>query len=88
MTIESNTIQSVKSQMAEWLKALRKKQNLSQDELATQLNLSRLTIQHLEAGKNITIDTLLKILQHFDALDRFAAFIDSENKNKEYPSLY
>ncbi len=88
MTLEAITIKTVKTNIGEWLKALRKARQLSQDQLAELLNLSRLTIQNLEAGKNITIDTLLKVLQHFDALDRLAAFIDSENKNKDLPSLY
>jgi transcriptional regulator with XRE-family HTH domain len=88
MPIEAITIKATKDQIGDWIKGLRKKQNLSQDQLAEQLNLSRLTIQNLEAGKNITLDTLLKVLQHLDVLDRFYEFIASENKNKNYPSLY
>jgi transcriptional regulator with XRE-family HTH domain len=88
MPFEAITIKAVKTSIGDWAKSLRKAQNLSQDELATLLNLSRLTIQNLEAGKNITLDTLLKVLQHFDVMDRFAAFIYSENKNTDLPSLY
>ncbi len=88
MTLEAITIKTVKTNIGKWLRGLRKAQHLSQDQLAEFLNLSRLTIQNLEAGKNITIDTLLKVLQHFDALDRFAAFIQSENKNTNLPALY
>jgi transcriptional regulator with XRE-family HTH domain len=88
MPFEAITIKAVKTSIGDWVKSLRKAQNLSQDELAVLLNLSRLTIQNLEAGKNITLDTLLKVLQHFDVMDRFAAFIHSENKNTDLPSLY
>ncbi len=88
MPFEAITIKALKTNIGDWVKSLRKKQNLSQDELAELLNLSRLTIQNLEAGKNITLDTLLKVLQHFDALDRLYAFIDSENKNTDLPDLY
>ncbi|MCF8415610.1 MAG: helix-turn-helix transcriptional regulator [Crocinitomicaceae bacterium] len=36
-------------------KSYREQQKLSQQELAEQLQLSRITIQNLESGKNFTI---------------------------------
>ena len=88
MSIRPITIKDVKNDLGLWIKTLRKQQNLSQEELALALNLSRLTIQNLESGKNPTIDTLLKVLQHFDVLERFSMFIGDETKNNNYDSLY
>jgi transcriptional regulator with XRE-family HTH domain len=88
MLFETLKIKDVKTELGKWVKMLRKKQNLSQDQLADLLNMSRITIQNLEAGKKITIDTLLKVLQHFDALEKFNHFVQEEIKNNSYKSLY
>ena len=88
MTIEATKIKDIKGKIADWMKIMRKSKNLSQEDLATALNLSRITIQNLESGKNITIDTLLKVLQYFDALENFNAYIISETQNHTYDSLY
>ncbi|MFA6151171.1 MAG: helix-turn-helix transcriptional regulator [Chitinophagaceae bacterium] len=88
MSFEAIKIKDVKETLGEWIKGMRKEKNLSQDELAIALNLSRITIQNLESGKNITIDTLLKVLQYFDALDSFHQYISSESQNNSYKSLY
>ena len=50
-------IKDVKTEIGKLVKSLHKKQKLSQQELAEQLDLSRITIQNLESGKNFTIDT-------------------------------
>ncbi len=88
MLFETLKIKDVKTDLGKWVKMMRKKQNLSQDQLAELLNMSRITIQNLEAGKNITIDTLLKVFQHFDALEKFNDFVQEEIKNNSYKSLY
>jgi transcriptional regulator with XRE-family HTH domain len=88
MLFETLKIKDVKTDLGKWVKVLRKKQNLTQDQLADLLNMSRITIQNLEAGKNITIDTLLKVFQHFDALEKFNHFVQEEIKNNSYKSLY
>jgi hypothetical protein len=57
--------------------------------LAAQLELSRITIQNLESGKNFTIDTLLKVFNHFDAMVGFNQFLmDKRNENEQMTSLY
>ena len=43
-------IKDVKSEIGQLVKSLRKKQKLSQQELAEQLDLSRITIQNLESA--------------------------------------
>ena len=49
---------------------------------ADALDLSRFTIQKFENGKNATIDTVLKIANHFDLLESFyQALKDLESSN-------
>ena len=82
-------IKDVKSEIAQLVKSYRKQQKLSQQDLAEQLELSRITIQNLESGKNFTIDTLLKVFNHFDVLVGFNQFlIDKRNENEQMTSLY
>ncbi len=68
MLFQNTNIKNVKLELGSLVKLLRKQNKLSQQELADLLDISRITIQNLEQGKNFTIDTLLKILQHFDLL--------------------
>lgn len=88
MNFEAIKIKDVKVNMGNWVKVMRKSKAQSQDELAEVLNLSRLTIQNLESGKNITIDTLLKVLQYFDTMESFNQFIKEETQNNNYDSMY
>lgn len=82
-------IKDVKTEIGQLVKSLRKKQKLSQQELAEQLDLSRITIQNLESGKNFTIDTLLKVFKHFDVLIGFNQFlIDKRDESEQLTSLY
>jgi transcriptional regulator with XRE-family HTH domain len=89
MFTDNIKIKDVKSEIGQLVKFYRKQQKLSQQELAEQLELSRITIQNLESGKNFTIDTLLKAFNHFDVLVGFNQFlIDKRNENEQMPSLY
>ena len=82
-------IKDVKSEIGQLVKSYRKEQKLSQQELAELLELSRITIQNLESGKNFTIDTLLKVFNHFDLLVGFNQFlIDKRNEKEQLTSLY
>jgi len=82
-------IKDVKSEIAQLVKSYRKQQKLSQQDLAEQLELSRITIQNLESGKNFTIDTLLKVFNHFDVMVGFNQFLmDKRNENEQMTSLY
>jgi transcriptional regulator with XRE-family HTH domain len=82
------TLKTVKNHIADLVKTLRTRKSLTQEELAEQLGMSRLTIQNLEAGKNPTIDTVLKVLQYFDMLEGFDKYIISETENNSHESLY
>jgi transcriptional regulator with XRE-family HTH domain len=88
MLFETLTIKEVKIRVGRLARTLRKSGNLSQEELATVLNISRITIRNLEAGRNITLDTLLKVFLHFDALDSFVRFVESEMEDHHLKSFY
>lgn len=68
MLFDEYKIKDVKVKSGQLVKVLRKNAKFSQEELADRLNMSRLTIQNLETGKNFTIDSFLKVMQHFDLL--------------------
>lgn len=82
-------IKDTKVEIGKLLKGLRKREKLSQEELAKLLDLSRITIQNLESGKNFTIDTLLKVLQHFDMMHELHQFfLTKKNDIENVKSLY
>jgi transcriptional regulator with XRE-family HTH domain len=82
-------IKDVKLEIGQLAKSYRKKQKLSQQDLADQLELSRLTIQNIESGKNFNIDTLLKVLNHFNLLTALnQVLIEKRNENEQFTSLY
>lgn len=89
MFIKNIKIKDIKLEIGQLVKSFRKRDKISQEELAEKLNLSRITIQNLEAGKNFTIDTLLKVLQHFDLLNSIDEMLkDKRNDNENTESLY
>jgi transcriptional regulator with XRE-family HTH domain len=76
-------IKDVKIKSGQLVKTLRKNAKLSQEELAELLNLSRLTIQNLESGKNFTIDSFLKVMQHFELLDLVYKLLEDKIDEQE-----
>jgi len=79
----------IRQQLGEFVKSMRNSKGITQSELAIDLNLSRLTIQKVESGKNFNIDTLLLIFQYFDLLDSFSKFITEQQLEfKEIQSFY
>jgi transcriptional regulator with XRE-family HTH domain len=78
----------VKVQLGELCKQQRQRYKISQEDLAQELGLSRYTIQKFENGKNATLDTVLKIANHFNLLEKlYQALKDMENTN-DINSLY
>ena len=75
------TIKDLKKNLGNWCKQLRKRENLTQKQLAEELALSPLTISKLENGENPTIETLLKVLQHFDELKSLNEFVQTKREN-------
>lgn len=83
------TIKEVKTNIGQWCRQMRKAQNLSKQELAEELDLSRFTIAKLENGENPTLDTLLKVLQYFDEMKSLNQFvIGKTNDLTNNPSMY
>lgn len=85
---DSIKVSDAKLQMGAWCKSLRQRKGLSQEELAISLNLSRVTIHNLESGKNSTTETFLKVLNHFQELESFFAFLTQKATEKDFKSLY
>ncbi len=86
--LEITTIKDVKLKIGEACKALRKSNELSRDELAEVLDVSSTTIQNIENGKNATLDTILKVANHFGLLQSIANQIDKVSVDQNNISLY
>ncbi len=86
--IELVTIKDIKFKLGELCKKKRQVLDMSQESLAEALALSRYTIQKFESGKNATLDTTLKIANHFGFLPSLAKEIDKAIKNQDDISLY
>lgn len=82
------TIKDVKIKIGDACKQSRKSNNLSREELAEALDISRATIQNIENGKNSTLDNILKIVNHFGLLQSIAQEIDKATTNQNDISLY
>ncbi|MES2544287.1 MAG: helix-turn-helix transcriptional regulator [Bacteroidota bacterium] len=86
--LHSFTIKDTKLKIGEWCKLKRQGYELSQEELATTLDMSRVTIQKLEGGKNVTLDTLLKVANHFGGLETIYELIKQNIEDNNHNSLY
>jgi transcriptional regulator with XRE-family HTH domain len=86
--IDAVTIKEVKLQLGELCKQKRQSYDMSQQDLAEALELSRYTIQKFENGKNATLDTVLKIVNHFDLLGNLYQALKDLKKSNDINSLY
>ncbi|WP_234110548.1 MULTISPECIES: helix-turn-helix domain-containing protein [Chryseobacterium] len=83
------TIKEVKTNIGQWCRQMRKAQNLTKQELAEELDLSRFTVAKLENGENPTLETLLKVLQYFDEMKSLNQFVVTKTKEfTDNPSMY
>jgi len=83
------TIKDIQVALGEWCKSLRKREKLTQQELAKELDISPITISKLENGENVTLETILKVLQYFDELNSLNRFIQTKIENlNDTKSLY
>ncbi|MGV4413311.1 helix-turn-helix transcriptional regulator [Chryseobacterium sp. T1] len=83
------TIKEVKISIGTWCREMRKAENLTKQELAEELDLSRFTIAKLENGENPTLDTVLKVLQYFDEMKTLNQFVTDKIENVDNnQSLY
>jgi transcriptional regulator with XRE-family HTH domain len=87
--LNPTSIKDVKIQIGQLCKAKRKEFNLTRDQLADALQMSRATIQNIESGKNATLDNLLKIANHFHLLETIFGGVESlQNSSSDPLSLY
>ncbi len=89
MFIDNIKIIDIKLEIGQLIKSLRKRDKISQKKLAETLDISRITIQNLESGKNFTIDSLLKVLQYFELLGSLNTLLkEKRDENENLESLY
>jgi len=86
--IDAVTIKDVKLQLGELCKQKRQSYEMSQQDLAEALGISRYTIQKFENGKNATLDTVLKIANHFDLLNSLYQALKDIEKSNDINSMY
>jgi len=86
--LEIITIKDVKVKIGKACKLQRKLNDLSREQLAEELGVSRTTIQNIENGKNSTLDNLLKVANHFGLLESISLEIDKVIDNQNDISLY
>lgn len=86
--IDAVTIKDVKLQLGELCKLKRQSYEMSQEDLASALDISRYTIQKFENGKNATLDTVLKIANHFDLLETLYISLKDLQDANDLNSLY
>ena len=86
--IESISIKDLKLELGALCKQKRKSYDLSQEDLAVDLGLSRFTIQKFENGKNSTLDTVFKIANHFELLPQILKGIKGLKDTDTNISLY
>lgn len=86
--IDAVTIKEVKLQLGKICKQKRLSFEMSQADLAEALGLSRYTIQKFENGKNATLDTTLKIVNHFNLLENFYEALKELEAENEIKSFY
>ena len=86
--LEIVTIKDVKVKIGKACKLQRKLNDLSREQLAEALGVSRTTIQNIENGKNATLDNLLKVANHFGLLESISKDLDKVINNQDDISLY
>lgn len=82
------TIKDIKVKIGTACKLQRTLHNLSREQLAEELGVSKTTIQNIENGKNSTLDNLLKVANHFGFLESIAKELDQVINRREDISLY
>jgi ribosome-binding protein aMBF1 (putative translation factor) len=82
-------ISDLKKELGLLVKTLRKNKKMSQQDLADAMDVSRITIQNLESGRNFTIDTFLLAMEHFQMLHTLNNWFQERRMEQEdLKSLY
>jgi transcriptional regulator with XRE-family HTH domain len=88
MVFGVHTIKEVKDKIGLICSQQRKANQLSRKELAEALDISATTIQNLENGKNATLDTILKVANHFGLLSDIYKSLDDFIESDDNLTLY
>ncbi len=75
----------IQKKIGEKLKAVRLKQNITQDSLAESSSISRSSVQKVETGEIKSFDTLLRMLRTLSMLDELSHLCEEEQMS---PSEY
>lgn len=88
--LEIITIKDIKVKIGKSCVLHRKLNSLSREQLAEALGVSSTTIQNIENGKNITLDNILKVANHFGLLGSISISIelDKSMNHLNNTSLY
>jgi putative transcriptional regulator len=75
MTIEGSTDDAIQFAMGEHLRRVRLDLNLTREGLAEKVGLSVDTVRNAETGKNVSVETLIRLLRGLGQLDDLAALV-------------
>ena len=78
MSINEFCDENILLALGERLRTARLNQNLTRDALAARVGLSVDTIRNAETGRNVSLETLIRLLRGLDRLDDLDALLDSE----------
>ena len=82
------TIKDIKVKIGLACKLQRTLNDLSREQLAEELSVSKTTIQNIENGKNSTLDNVLKVANHFGFLESISKELDQVINRQDDISLY
>lgn len=82
------TIKDIRKELGNLFRQQRAAHKLSQQELGELLDMSKTTIHKLESGQNATLDTVLKVANHFDLLDKLLEGIKELQADTNINPLY
>lgn len=75
MSIRESSDTAIQSLLGERLRALRLDLNLTREDLADNVGLSIDTVRNAEAGRNVSVETLIRLLRGLGQLDDLAALL-------------
>ena len=73
--LESASAERVAGALCERLEEIRLSQNISQAELAKQAGVSRSTVTRMADGKNVSLDSFIRVMQALGLSDHLAALL-------------
>lgn len=75
MTIRESSDNAIQSLLGERLRGLRLDLNLTREDLANDVGLSIDTVRNAEVGRNVSVETLIRLLRGLGQLDDLAALL-------------